>query len=317
MVFISFIVLNLILALLYITYCKLTYGINKCSRHLVSKVVIVTGSNNGIGYETAKDLAERGARVILACRNDLRGTKARDQIIAESGNHDVHYRQLDLASFDSVRRFAEEFIKTENRLDILINNAGVFDVDNVKTENGLFVGMQANHFGPFLLTKLLLPLIKSSAPSRIINVSSLAYSKGIIDFNNLNLEKETPQSYSKIQAYKNSKLCNVLMTTELARRLEGTGVTANCLHPGLVNTDILNSDKLPFSKYWLPVTSFFIKTPREGAQTSIYLAVSPEVENVTGCYFADCQVKTLTKTGRNTELARRLWEESEKIIAKK
>lgn len=144
-----------------------------------------------------------------------------------------------MAYFDSVR-FAEEFTKTEERLDILINNAGVFDSEYVKTEDGLIFAMQANHFGPFLLTNLLLPILKSSVPSSIINVSSLSYRTGEIDFNNLDMEKETKKSFNFLKAYGNLKLCNILVTIELKQRLEGTSVTANCLHPGLVHTSILD-----------------------------------------------------------------------------
>lgn len=296
-------------------YLKLTQGINKSSKHLVGKVVIVTGGNAGIGFETSKDLADRGARVIIACRNEGRGNKARDQIIAATGNQDVHYRSLDLASLTSVRKFADDFNNTENRLDILINNAGVAEGDNVKTEDGLQLGMQINHFGPFLLTNLLLPKLKASAPSRIINVSSIAYRAGVVDFQNLNLEKETDETFSFMKLYSNTKLCNVYMTVELERQLKGTGVTVNCLHPGAVDTNILNGLEKPWVKYlYKPVFRFVSKTSWEGAQTSIYLAVSPEVNDVSGRYFSDCSEQKLTKVARDPEIARKLWEVSERLV---
>lgn len=222
MFFIALIVFNVLLLIGLKVYCKLTYGINKCSKHLVGKVVIVTGGNAGIGFETAKDLADRGAKVIIGCRDEGRGTTARDKIILATGNKDVHYKKLDLASFASVRTFADEIIKTEKQLNIFINNAGVLEAKNVQSEDGLSLAMQINHFGPFLLTNLLLPLLKSSAPSRIINVSSMAHRFGKIDFDNLNLEKETEKSFSLMKLYSNTKLCNVLMTVELARVLQGT-----------------------------------------------------------------------------------------------
>lgn len=292
----------------------LTTGICKSSRHLVGKVVIVTGANTGIGFPTAKDLAERGARVILGCRKQEKGIAARDSIIATTGNSDVHYKHLDLASLNSVRKFAEDIIKNEKRLDVLVNNAGIYETDHVKTEDGLSLIMQSNHFGPFLLTSLLLPLLKKSAPSRIVNVSSLAHRSGKLEFDNLNFEKETKESFSKRQAYQNSKMCNVLMTLELARRLEGTGVTANCLHPGVIATDILSSLKKKWFHPFLLLLKIFCKSPREGAQTTIFLAVSPEVEGVTGKYYADCRESNIAHSARDTDLARKLWEVSEKLV---
>lgn len=314
MFIISLIIVNVIFAILIRIYCKLTYGICKFSKHLVGKVVIVTGANNGIGYESAKNLAERGARVILACRNVGRGTAARDKIIAATGNRDVHFIQLDLASFASVRTFADNVISNENRLDILINNAGIHKTDNVKTEDGLFVGMQTNHFGPFLLTSLLLPLLKSSAPSRIINVSSMAYRSGVLDFDNINMEKETKETFSTFRAYQTSKLCNVLITSELDRILKGSGVTVNCLHPGVVDTELIAEVQIPALKYLLPLFKYFMKNPWEGAQTTIYLAVSSEVENISGKFFSDCRIQTLTQKAQDKELARTLWEVSERLV---
>lgn len=294
---------------------KLTCGMCECSRHLVGKVVIVTGGNAGIGYETAKNLAERGAKVILACRDEERGNNAKNKIIAETGNKDVHFKKLDLASFRSVREFAKDILDTEKRLDILINNAGAIGLGNKKTEDGLLVGMQINHFGPFLLTNLLLPLLKSSAPSRIINVSSMGHTYGEIDFQNLNMEKETEKTYSDMKVYTNSKLCNVLMTVELSRRLENTGVTTNSLHPGAVSTEIGKHIKNPCYYYllWIAMKLFY-KSAWEGAQTTIYLATSPEGGAVSGLYFSDCKPKNTSRLARDKELARKLWEESERIV---
>lgn len=314
MFLVSLILVNILLLLLIKVYNKLTNGICTFSHHLVGKVVIVTGANKGIGYETVKDLAARGARVILACRDEGRGLEACRKIISATNNSDVHYRHLDLASLKSVRDFAKNIINTEKRLDILINNAGVFHVDFAKTEDDLLLMMQINHFGPFLLTNLLLPLLKNSAPSRIINVSSKAYNGGKIDFQNLNMEKETKDTYTTMATYRNSKLCNVLMTVELDRILRGTGVTANCLHPGVVYTDLISEMDWPILKYISPVVKFFCKNIWEGAQTSIYLAVSPEVQTVSGGYFADCRQLSTTKLAQDTDLARKLWEESARLV---
>lgn len=313
--FLSLLLVNIVLGILFKLYLKLTCGICECSRHLVGKVALVTGGTAGIGYETAKNLAERGAKVIVASRDENRGKAARDSIIVETGNHDVHFKKLDLASFRSVREFAKDILQIEQRLDILINNAGALGLGYKKTEDGLLVGMQINHFGPFLLTNLLLPLLKSSAPSRIINVSSMAYSHGKIDFQNLDMEKETEKTFSEIAAYSNSKLCNVLMTVELSRRLENTGVTTNSLHPGAVSTEIGKHIANPFYKYllWIAMKLFY-KSAWEGAQTSIYLATSPEGAAVTGRYFSDCMPKKTSQLAQDKDLARKLWEESERIV---
>lgn len=318
LLFLFYLLVNFVVLIVIWAYFRLTLGLCKSSRHLVGKVVIVTGGNAGIGYETAKDLADRGARVIIACRNEGRGTFARDNIIKATSNNDVHYRNLDLSSLKSVKKFANDFLKTETRLDILINNAGVFASDNVKTEDGLLLGTQVNHFGPFLLTSLLLPLLKSSAPSRIINVSSIAYRKCELDLQNLNAEKENEKTYQKINLYGMSKLCNILIAVELSRQLKGTGVTANSLHPGLVITDILYDINVFGFQLILPLVKYFAKTAWEGAQTSIYLAVSPEVNEISGKYFEDCRVKkTVKRNGYDPELARKLWELSEKCVGLK
>ncbi|KAG6441477.1 hypothetical protein O3G_MSEX001841 [Manduca sexta] len=293
---------------------RLTVGICKCSKHLYGKVVIVTGANSGVGFETAKDLAARGARLILACRNEERGTTAREKIVSATGNNDVHYRHLDLASLASVRKFAADIIKNEKRVDILINNAGIFYVDNIKTEDNLFVGMQTNHFAPFLLTSLLLPLLKSSAPSRIINVASTSYMRSKIDFENLNMELENKDTYTCHKAYCMTKLCNVYTTLELDRRLRGTGVTVNCLHPGFVDTNIVTTIQWPLFRFIKPVVRLTMKSAWEGAQTSIYLAVAPELENVSGHYFSDCRERGLTKKAQDVDIAKKLWEVSESLV---
>lgn len=294
-------------------YTKLTCGICKSSKHLVGKTVIVTGGNIGIGFETAKNLADRGARVLLACRNEGRGTAARDKIIETTGNQNVHYRHLDLTSLQSVRNFADDIIKNEERLDVLINNAGIYGSElNEKTEDGLLLGMQSNHFGPFLLTNLLLPKLKSSAPSRVVNVSSMAHKRGTVDLNNLNAENDTEETFKRTNVYSASKLCNVLMTIELAHRLKGTGVTANSLHPGVVDTDILTS--IPVLKHAVPLAKAFLKNPWEGAQTTIYLAVAPEVASVTGRYFVDCREAESSSEAQDTAKARKLWDISERLV---
>ncbi|XP_063360785.1 retinol dehydrogenase 11-like [Cydia amplana] len=312
MFLVTLLIINLIFAFIAWVYCKLTSGVCISSRHLVGKTVIVTGANAGIGYETAKDLAARGARVILACRNEIRGRAAKDQITTATGNSDVHYQHLDLASLKSVRSFADNILKTEKHLDILVNNAGCYGSNFEKTEDGLLLEMQSNHFGPFLLTNLLLPLLKSSAPSRIVNVSSVAHIGAVIDFDNLNAEKETKKTYSKMKVYCNTKMCNILMTVELERQLKGTGVTVNALHPGIIATGISAHDRL--MKYALFFLKPYCKTPWEGAQTTIHLAVAPELSGTSGRYFRDCREVNPSKQAHDTELGRKLWEESERLV---
>jgi len=271
------------------------------------KVVIITGANTGIGKETALDLAKRGGRIYLACRDTKKADATTSEIIQETGNKNVFTRSLDLSSFASIRKFVEEFKKEESHLHILINNAGVMAIPRSTTADGLEMQIGTNHFGHFLLTNLLLDNLKASAPSRIINVSSLAHKFGKINRDDINLEK----SYEKWSSYGQSKLANILFTRELAKRLDGTGVTANSLHPGSVSTElqrhitILNIIFTPFK--------FLFKTPKSGAQTSIALAVEPDLEKVTGKYFADCKVSSESKAAQSDDTAKWLWTKSEQI----
>ncbi|XP_059046116.1 retinol dehydrogenase 13-like [Achroia grisella] len=292
-------------------YQKLTCGICRSSAHMVGKVVIVTGANSGLGFETAKDLANRGARVIMACRSVNRAAAAKELIIKETGNKDVHVQQLDLKSLRSIRDFCEHIKKTESRLDVLINNAGAGGLGNCTTEDGLHIGMQVNYFAQFLLTCQLVPLLKKSAPSRIVSVSSVIHKYGEVDFDNLNMEKY----WSDYQVYANSKLFINLMTLELSERLKGTGVTANALHPGVAATNLFRNIPNTFIRQLVEsILGFMFQTPWEASQTSIYLAVSPEVAEVSGKYFSDCRQKEASKLSQNYELAKKLWIESEKLV---
>lgn len=254
---------------------------------LDGKVVIITGANTGIGKETAVDLARRGARVYMACRSPQRGEEALQEVIERSRSTDVHFRPLDLASLKSVRSFAESFLAEEKRLDILINNAGIMACPKYFTEDGFEMQIGVNHMGHFLLTNLLLDLIKKSVPSRIVNVSSMAHQYGKINKEDLNSEK----SYSPIAAYNQSKLANVMFTRELAKRLEGSGVSVYSLHPGVINTELGRhlGDSLCAgfsSKIIKPISWTLNKTPKAGAQTTITCAVDPDLEHVTGEYFS-------------------------------
>lgn len=291
-------------------YQKWTCGMCTCNTQMTEKIVIVTGSNTGLGFETAKDLARRGASVILACRDRDRGVSAARKIVDITGNKKVFFKRLDLSSFDSVRAFADDILRTESAIHILINNAGTGKLDNSLTSNKLPIEAQVNHFGPFLLTQLLLPLIKSSAPSRIINVSSILHKVGKIDPSSF--DKQAKNSFEHMRVYSNTKLANVLFTRKLSRALKDNGVTVNCLHPGAVHTDIFRN------KHWIIrfLIKLVLKTPYEGAQTSIHLAVAPELETVTGKYFVDCCEAKTSKSAQDDDLAEKLWELSEKVIAR-
>jgi NAD(P)-dependent dehydrogenase (short-subunit alcohol dehydrogenase family) len=207
---------------------------NKDDVRIDDKVVIITGANAGIGKETAIDLGRRGGKVYLACRDITRGENALKEIKEKSGSENIHLLQLNLASMSSIREFSKKFHDLESELHILINNAGVMAIPKSFTEDGFEMQFGTNHLGHFLLTNLLLDLLKSSAPSRIVNISSLMHKFGQIKRDDVMNE----QSYSRWLNYANSKLANILFTRELVKRLEGTGVTANSVHPGVVNTDL-------------------------------------------------------------------------------
>ena len=289
-------------------------GVCTSKARLEGKTAIITGSNVGIGKETALDLARRGAKVILACRDIQKAEAALKEIVKKSGNENIAAKHVDLASLKSVRDFAEDINKNEPRLDILINNAGVMAVQTLtKTQDGFETQMGVNHLGHFLLTNLLIDLLKKSAPSRVIVVSSVGHwfvTRTGMNFENMNGEI----SYDPLDAYGQSKLANILFTRELARRLEGTSVTANSLHPGFVATELSRHYPEWMQVIFKPVYRQLSKTPMEGAQTSIHLAVSEELEGVTGLYFADCKEKIPAETAQDDKAARKLWEISAKLV---
>ncbi|XP_001656338.2 retinol dehydrogenase 14 isoform X3 [Aedes aegypti] len=289
---------------LYITCGKIT-----SSRNMEGKTVIVTGANSGIGKETARDLAKRGARVIMACRNMETAAKARDEIVKETGNNNVFLKKLDLSSQASIREFAADVLKTETKLDVLIHNAGFAETfKKSKSVDGIEFTMATNHYGPFLLTHLLIDLLKRSAPSRIVIVASELYRFASVDLNNLNPVNSLPG-----YLYYVSKCANIMFTRELARRLEGTNVTANCLHPGMIDSGIWRNVPFPLTIPMAVMKAFF-KTNVEGAQTSLHLACSSEVEGISGKYFRDCKEAGLTAGISDMEKAKKLWEESVKMV---
>ncbi|XP_058830719.1 retinol dehydrogenase 12-like [Topomyia yanbarensis] len=277
------------------------------------KVILITGANTGIGKETAQELLKRGGKVYIACRSLQKATQAKKELMEETGELDIHVRELDLSSLESVRNFAKRFLAEEPRLDILINNAGVMACPKTLTKDGFEMQFGVNHLGHFLLTNLLLDRLKASAPSRIVNLSSLAHKFGQINKDDLNSEK----SYSELGAYNQSKLANLLFTKELAKRLEGSGVTTYAVHPGAVYTDLQRH----FGTLFFLLDNFVVrslmqftfKTPKEGAQTSVYAALDEDLSNKTGRYYADCQEVKPSKAAENEETARWLWKVSEEM----
>ncbi|XP_016957901.1 retinol dehydrogenase 12 [Drosophila biarmipes] len=276
------------------------------------RVVIVTGCNQGIGKETVLELARRGATIYMACRDMRKCEQARQEIIEATNNQNVFARELDLCSMKSIRNFAAGFKKEQGKLHILINNAGIMDCPKKLTEDGFEMQIGVNHMGHFLLTLLLLDVLKSSAPSRIVVLSSIAHRFGRIKRDDLNSEK----SYDRKRAYCQSKLANILFTRELSKRLEGTGVTVNALHPGVVNTELFRNTPFLGSKWGkmliAPFIWIFIKTARSGAQTSLYVALDPSLKNVSGKYFSDCKPKHVGSAAQYDDDAEFLWAESEK-----
>jgi NAD(P)-dependent dehydrogenase (short-subunit alcohol dehydrogenase family) len=272
---------------------------------MTGKVCIVTGANTGIGKETALGLAKLGATLVMVCRDRERGEAAQREIKQKSGNDRVELMICDFSSRNSIRQFAKAFNQRHARLDVLVNNAGVVLRERSMTEDGLESTFAINHLGYFLLTNLLLDVLKKSAPSRIVNVASTAHRYGKLDIN----AWPTGRDYSAFGAYANSKLANVLFTYELARRLEGTGVTANCLHPGGVGTNLYRG--LP--KFLQALIKLVTIGPERGARTSIYLASSSKVEGVTGKYFARRRQQKSSEASHNEEAGRRLWEMSAEL----
>ena len=266
---------------------------------MAGKVVMVTGATSGIGEAAARALARKRARLVIVGRSGQRCQTAADAIRRETGNPEVEFLVADLSSQAEVRRLAQEFRQRHSRLDVLINNAGAFFLRRESSADGIEMTFALNHLAYFLLTNLLLDLLKASAPSRIVNVSSAAHLNARIDLSDL--------QFDGWQGYGKSKLANLLFTYELARRLEGSGVTANALHPGLVASNIgMNNTGL--IRWIKPLVNLFSIGCEEGARTSVYLASSPEVEGVSGRYFVHCKEEPSSVVSRDRELAARLWQ---------
>ena len=277
------------------------------------KVCLVTGANSGIGRETALALAKMGATVTMVARDPAKGGAALDDVKRASGNEHVELMLADLASLESIRKLATDFRAKHQQLHVLVNNAGSYNAQRSETKDGFETTFGVNHLAYVLLTSLLLDVLKASAPARIVNVSSGAHQGATINFDDLHGK----DGYRGMGAYGQSKLANVLFTNELARRLEGTGVTVNSLHPGVVRTHFGRNNAGIFGALFgvfQVVARPFLLTPARGAETSIYLASSPEAEGVTGKYFVKKQAVPSNDVSYDAEVAKRLWQVSEAMV---
>ena len=277
---------------------------------MAGKVVLVTGATCGIGKATAIGLATMGARVGITGRDLIRAEQAAADIRAASGNPAVDVFAADMSSEAEVRRLAGALLDAYPRLDVLVNNVGGFWAHRHPTANGLEHTFALNHLAPFLLTNLLLDRLKASAPARVVTVSSGAQAAGRIDFDDL----QGARRYSGQRAYSQSKLANILFTNELARRLQGAGVTANSVHPGVVRTNFGSEDQAGFFRIISPFVRPFLKTPTQGALTPIYLASSPDVDGITGQFFANRKPKIANNVAGDLALTARLWRVSSDLV---
>ncbi|HEV2962191.1 MAG TPA: SDR family oxidoreductase [Candidatus Angelobacter sp.] len=274
------------------------------------KVVVITGATSGIGQVAAEKLAGMGARLVLTARDKARGEAALTRLrqIAPDVSHAIHYG--DLSRVSEMKRVASEIAGAEPRIDVLINNAGALFGSRQVTEDGLEFTFATNHVSYFVLTQGLLKSLQAAAPSRVINTSSDAHKGAKLDFNDL----QSANKYRGFPVYGRSKLANILFTSELARRLAGTRVTANSLHPGFVSTRF-GDQSGGFFSYVIRAAKVFAISPEKGAETIIYLASSDDVANVSGKYFYKCRPATPTKEARDDESAKRLWQETAKLAA--
>jgi NAD(P)-dependent dehydrogenase (short-subunit alcohol dehydrogenase family) len=272
---------------------------------------LITGATTGIGRSSAIALAAMGAKLFLVCRNPKRADDTRAEIAARTGSSDVEILLADLSSQAEVRRAAGEFLSTGEPLHILLNNAGLFLTERRETVDGIETTLAVNHLAYFLLTNLLLERILANSPARIVNVSSEAHRLGgALDFDDLGATGR----YSGMAVYGRSKLANLYFTLELARRLAGTGVTVNAAHPGAVRTELGQNNDAPILKLLTGLVRPFFRSPEKGAATSVWLCSSPQVAGVSGKYFSDCKERTPHRLANDETAARRLWDESVKLV---
>lgn len=270
------------------------------------KTCLVTGAASGIGAATAHALAQQGAEVILVDINAEKVAATSAQIVSQTGNRSVTILQADLSSQQEIRDLAQRFLTRHQRLDVLVNNAGAMFPERKESVDGIEATLALNYLGHFLLTNLMLDTLKASAPARIVNVSSRSHARAKIDFDDLQFRS----GYTGLRAYERSKLAIILFTYELARRLQDSGVTANALHPGVVATDFAR-DGGGMMSLIMRLFRFGFITPEQGAQTSIFLAASPNVEGITGKYFVKCKRVPSSPASYDEDVARRLWAWSE------
>jgi NAD(P)-dependent dehydrogenase (short-subunit alcohol dehydrogenase family) len=277
------------------------------------RTVIITGGNSGVGKATATALAAAGARMVITARREARGQQALADIRRSSGSDDVDLVVFDLADLASVRQGTAELLARCEDIHVLVNNAGLVLSDRIETKDGYEATFATNHLGPFLLTQLLTERLVGSAPARVVTVSSAAHSsaRSGLDFDDLQSE----HGYSQMRVYARSKLANILFAGELARRLSGSGVTSNALHPGVVATRFAQDDDTSgVMAFGIKLIRPFILTPEQGARTSVYLASSPEVADVTGKYFVKCRQEAPSAVARDQAAASRLWSISEELV---
>jgi len=274
--------------------------------------VLITGGTSGIGKATAVAMAAMGANVVVVGRNQERGGAAVEEIKAQSHNESVELMLADLSVQAEVRRLAEEFLERYDRLDVLVNNAGLVQSKRTETPDGIEMTLAINHLAPFLLTNLLLGCLEQSAPSRVITVSSEAQRWGTMDFEDM----QSRRKYRGFPVYGMTKLANIMFTYELAERLDGTGVMANCLHPGSVGTNFGQNNRGAMALFFRTFKPF-MRSPEQGADTLIWLASSPEVDGVSGKYFSDRKEIEAKKVAYDPAARRRLWEISEDLTGLK
>jgi len=275
---------------------------------MTGKTCLVTGGNSGIGKATALGLARMGANVVIVSRSKEKGEAALTEIIAKSGNRNVELMLADMSSQDSIRKFAGDFKVGHEKLHLLVNNAGVYLTRRTTTVEGLESTFAINHLGPFLLTNLLVDLLKASAPSRIVNVTSDAHNGAKVKFEDLQGEKK----FSGWQAYGQSKLAMILFTHELATRLDGTGVTVNSAHPGVVRTNFAKNNGGLVAFGFRLIGAFFI-SPETAAKRILYVATSPDLEGVNGKYFTKMHAAKSSQESYDDDSAKRLWQMSEQL----
>jgi NAD(P)-dependent dehydrogenase (short-subunit alcohol dehydrogenase family) len=277
------------------------------------KTVVITGGNSGVGKATAEALAAAGASTVITARSESRGRQAQADIRRASGSDRVDLVLFDLADLESVRQGAAQLLDRYEQIHVLVNNAGLVLSERSETKDGFEATFGINHLGPFYLTRLLTDRLVASSPARVVNVASTAHrsARRGVGFDDLQSEKR----YSGMNAYSRSKLANILFTNELARRLSGTGVTANSVHPGTVASGFARDDDAKgFLAFGIKVIKPFILTPQKGARTSVYVASSPEVADVTGRYFVKCRPRTPSAAAQDQNAATLLWSISEQLV---